>query len=126
MKPRFEGGSTLLVRIPPHEFTQTLSFYRDILQLEEDVSFSKPSLGAYAFCFGAMRLVLCEVDCISRTEIWLHLATADESDAAFYLAQHGVVRRDEIAPLPDGDKGFWISAPGGLIHLVSNLGQPFG
>jgi hypothetical protein len=30
-----------------------------------------------------------------------------------------VVRRDEIEPLPEGFKGFWISNPANIIHLIS-------
>jgi hypothetical protein len=38
------------------------------------------------------------------------------ASAAKHLAKHGVVRLDEVEPLP---KAFWIRSPSGVIQLIS-------
>jgi hypothetical protein len=32
--------------------------------------------------------------------------------------EKGISKRDEIEPLPPGVKGFWISSPSNIIHLI--------
>ncbi|SDK32891.1 MULTISPECIES: hypothetical protein [Ferrimonas] len=120
MRPRFQAGRHIIIRIPPHEYPGNLSFYRDVLALEEDANYVDQGLGAHCFCFGDKRLVLSEVKTISQLEIWLHVETDNVDDAAFFLATHGVVRRDEIAPLPDNG-GFWVCSGSGVIHLIDAM-----
>ncbi|MGH2617936.1 MAG: hypothetical protein ACRDJC_22130 [Thermomicrobiales bacterium] len=43
-----------------------------------------------------------------------------EATVQFY---RGVVRRDEIEPLPEGLEGFWISSPASIVHLVAGPDQ---
>jgi hypothetical protein len=39
--------------------------------------------------------------------------------ASVYFRKNSFIRRDEIEPLPDGFKGFWIANPANIIHLVT-------
>ncbi len=113
--PKFTAGRNIAMKIPPHEFSRTVEFYRDILGLplvEEEA----PSI---VFEFGGKRLWLDRVDHMSQAEIWLEIQSHNIEEAAEYLESCGVTRRDEIEPLPQGFKGFWISNPANIIHLVS-------
>lgn len=103
------------MKIPPPEFPRTVEFYRDILGLplvEEEA----PSV---VFEFGEKRLWLDKVDCLRQAEIWLEIRSDDIEAAEEYLKSRGVIRRDEIEPLPEGFKGFWINNPAKIIHLIS-------
>ena len=71
------------------------------------------------FDFCDKRLWLDGVDHLSQAEIWLEIQTDDVEAAAAYLDSQGVVRRDEIEPLPEGFQGIWLSNPAGIIHLIS-------
>ena len=71
------------------------------------------------FEFGGKRLWLDKVDHMSQAEIWLEIESDDVEAAAEYLRGHGVTRRDDIEPLPEGFKGFWVTNPANIIHLIS-------
>ena len=40
------------------------------------------------------------------------------ADARTSLGEAGVVRCDDIEPLPPGFRGFWVSSPVSIVHLV--------
>ena len=47
-------------------------------------------------------------------------AVIDDADkAAKILAEHGVVRCDDVERLPDGFDGFWIMNPSQIVHHVT-------
>lgn len=48
---------------------------------------------------------------LSQSEIWLEVVASNVEEASDYLKEQGCYRRDEIEPLPDGFKAFWISSP---------------
>lgn len=114
--PRLVPGSNIALKIPPHEYEATLAFYRDILQLKE-VGTDKG--GSPGFDFDGKTLWLDRVETMSQAEIWLEVRAEDLKSAEQYLEAQGVVRRDEIEPLPEDFEGFWITNAAGLIHLVS-------
>jgi len=103
------------MKLPPHLFEQTVSFYKDILRLPV----LEEAVASVLFEFGASRLWLDRTDHFSQAELWLEVTTDDVPAAADYLAQEGTARRDEIEALPEGFEGFWISNPANVIHLVS-------
>jgi catechol 2,3-dioxygenase-like lactoylglutathione lyase family enzyme len=115
-RPAFRGGRNIALKVPPHQFEATVAFYRDTLGL--------PHLGAVGgsetFGFGEMRLWVDPVPAMSQAELWLEVETADTTAAARRLRERGVVRCDEVEPLPAGLDGFWISSPCGIVHLVVN------
>lgn len=114
-KPNIVPGRNIALKIPPHEFDQTVAFYRDILQLRPLESES----GYIGFDFDGKDLWLDKVDTVSQAEMWLEVHADDLDAAAEYLNEAGVVRCDDIEKLPENFEGFWITNAAGLIHLVS-------
>ena len=121
MKPVFRPGPNMAVKVPPHEYGATLSFYRDTLGLTEVSGDTESTTETARFRFGDKTLWIDRVERISQAEIWLEIVTDDLEAAADHLARHGVARRDGIEPLPDAVHGFWISSPSNIIHLVQAL-----
>ena len=117
MTPTFEPGRNIAMKVPAHEYTATVSFYREVLGFEE---LSSPhSDETPRFRFGDKVLWIDRVAGISQAEIWLEVMTDDIEQAAPYLQQQGCHRRNEIEPLPEGFEAFWIASPSNIIHLVS-------
>lgn len=120
MTAAFQGGHNIAMKVPPHQYEQTVNFYANVLKLEQ-VSGADPE--QISFKFGSNRLWIDKVPTLSQAELWLEIVTGDIEQAKATLAAVGVTRCDEIEPLPEGFKGFWISNPGGIIHLVANSGE---
>ena len=113
---RFSGGGNIAVKTPAHLFDQMIAFYRDALGLAVE----QRRDDSWAFRFGALKLWVDRVAALSQPEVWLEVqATDDASAAAADLKAHGVTRCDDVEALPDGFAGFWIAAPGGVVHLVT-------
>jgi catechol 2,3-dioxygenase-like lactoylglutathione lyase family enzyme len=113
-KVKFMAGRNIAMKVPPHLYDATVHFYRDVLGLKE-VTKHVPSLG---FEFGSNNLWIDRVPGISQAETWLEIVTDDISAASEHLKAAGVVRCDEIEPLPPGFQAFWVSSPASIIHLV--------
>lgn len=116
-KPIYAGGRNIAMKVPPHLWQDTVQFYRDVLGLPvlEHEETTPPSI---VFEFGANQLWIDRVDSLSQAELWLEVTTLDAQAAAEHLADAGIIRRDEIEPLPDELEGFWIQNPASIIHLV--------
>lgn len=119
MKPKFTPGKNIAIKVPPHQYEQTVSFYRDVLGLERITRSSPNEYESVSLKFGDKTLWIDKIVSLSQAEIWLEIQTDDVDAAAAYLEKENVIRRDEIEPLPDGFSGFWISSPADIIHLVS-------
>jgi catechol 2,3-dioxygenase-like lactoylglutathione lyase family enzyme len=119
---RFAGGRNIAMKVPPHLWDATVRFYRDVagLPVIEHEPTQPPSVG---FRFGANNLWVDRVDHVSHAEVWLELSVDDVEAAAGELRDAGVVRRDEIEPLGESFRGFWIANPAGIIHMVSEPDQ---
>jgi hypothetical protein len=104
------------MKVPPHEFNQTINFYKNILGLKQTGKDGK----SIAFDFGEKTLWIDKVPGISQAEIWLEIITNDLKAAENYFKSKKIVRCDDIEPLPKGFRGFWISAPNNIIHLVTS------
>lgn len=111
---RFQPGNNLALKVPAHLFDETVAFYAEILNLEPwpeaDVT---PS-----FRFGGHRLWIDRVPALSQPELWLEVFAEDATAAAEYLEAKGVRRVDEVESLAEGFRGFWVVAPGGMVHLI--------
>ena len=114
-QPKFYAGDNIAMKIPAHEYSATVQFYRDIIGLSQ----IETLLPDIVFEFGDKRLWLDAVDHISQAEIWLEIQTDDAKAAAKYLDQKDIIRCDKIESLPNGFAGFWITSPANIIHLVS-------
>ena len=113
-KVKFAAGRNIAMKVPPHLYETTIQFYRDVLGLRE-ITKQAPSVG---FEFGSNNLWIDRVPGISQAETWLEVVTNDIAAVAEHLKSAGVVRCDEIEPLPQGFQAFWISSPASIIHLV--------
>ena len=121
-KVTFAGGRNIAMKTPPHLWEATVRFYRDVVGLPviEHEPTVPPSVG---FMFGGNRLWIDRVESASHAELWLELTTTDVPAAAEHLRVAGVVRRDEIEPLPEDHEGFWIANPASIIHMVAKPDQ---
>ncbi|GAA0341231.1 hypothetical protein GCM10009092_02200 [Bowmanella denitrificans] len=118
MKPQFTPGNNMAMKIPSHEYQATLAFYREVLALTEITS---PEPGSTPrFAFGDKTLWLDNVATLSQAEIWLEIVTDNPQAAAEYFNKAGIQRCDDIEPLPADFKGFWITSPSNIIHLLSS------
>lgn len=115
MSVKFSGGKNIAMKVPPHQYEQTVAFYKDILGLEE---IGGPSGEAVGFKFGANNLWVDKVSAMSQAELWLEIVTDDTKKAAEVLDEAGVARCDEIEDLGENFDGYWISSPASIIHLV--------
>lgn len=108
------GGRNIAMKVPPHQFDQTVRFYRDVIGLEP-LAEHLPSI---VFQFGPSLLWIDNIPTLSQAEIWLELRTRDTKAADKHLESSNVVRCDAIETLPEDFDGFWIVNPAGIVHLV--------
>jgi catechol 2,3-dioxygenase-like lactoylglutathione lyase family enzyme len=114
-RPKTVPGNNIALKIPPHEFEETIAFYRDVLGLRSLGNVR----GSVGFDFDGKSIWIDRVEALSHAEIWLELRADDVSEAEAYFEEQGIIRRDEIEKLPDDFSGFWVSTNSDLIHLVS-------
>lgn len=119
MPPKFEPGNNIAMKVPVHEYENTVAFYRDALGLQQIDDHAPSSTESARFEFGGKVLWIDKVPSLSQAEIWLEIVTSDCDEAARYLENRGCVRRDEIEDLPHGFRGFWVASPSNIIHLVT-------
>ena len=119
MKPNFKPGDNIAIKVPPHQFDATVAFYRDVLGLEQLDQSYQDQYENVAFKFGDKNLWIDKISTTSQAEIWLEIKADDIEHAAEYFQNHNAVRRDEIEPLPENFKGFWIASPSDIIHLIT-------
>lgn len=119
MSAKFFPGRNIAVKVPAHEYDNTIVFYRDILGLRQLAEQAQSSTESVRFEFGDKVLWVDKVFSLSQAEIWLEVVTDDVAASSLYLEEHGCVRRDEIEQLPEGFAGFWVSSPANIIHLVT-------
>ena len=119
MKPTFKPGKNIAMKVPTHEWEQTVAFYGDILGLTPIAGDGADEPESARFQFGDKILWIDRVDALSQAEIWLEVVADKIDEATVYLEQKGCQRRDEIESLPDDVDGFWVSSPSNIIHLVT-------
>ncbi|MCS5562991.1 VOC family protein [Marinobacter sp.] len=118
MSADFQPGRNIAMKIPAHEYESTVRFYREVLRFRE-LTGSKAD-DTPRFEFGDKVLWLDRVAGLSQAEIWLEVIASDIDEASAYFRQQGCSRCDEIEPLPESMKAFWIASPSNIIHLVSS------
>jgi hypothetical protein len=117
MTASIKGGLNIAMKVPSHQFDETVRFYRDVVGLEA-YDEKAPAIG---FRLGPNRLWIDEAPMLSQAEVWLELFTEDFPAAAKHLEKAGAIRCDEIEPLPEGFKGGWIINPANIVHMVRTL-----
>ncbi len=118
MKPIFEGGRNIAMKVPAHQWEATVAFYRDVIGLKV-IEQGDTNPQSVTFAFGSNQLWIDRVESFSQAEIWLELTADDIPGAALHLKSAGIARRDEIESLGEGFEGFWVSSPASIIHLVT-------
>lgn len=111
---QFIGGNNIAIKIPKHKYEETVFFYKEVLRLPY-LGFKD---GSHAFQHGSNTLWL---DCMlnySQQDVWLEVNTEDPEEAARYLREHSVDRRDEVE-VYENSRGYWISDPCGTIIRVN-------
>lgn len=119
MKLGFSAGKNIAMKVPAHEFEQTVRFYRDVLGFEELKDLITDADNSVVFAFGDNYLWIDKMAALSQAEIWLEIVTEDMDVAAYYLQQQGCSRRDQIEALQTDFRGFWVTSPANIIHLVN-------
>ncbi|OAT32380.1 glyoxalase/bleomycin resistance protein/dihydroxybiphenyl dioxygenase [Buttiauxella brennerae ATCC 51605] len=114
MKTEIKGGIDIAIKVPTHQYQQTLNFYRTTIGLPE-ITDKPPATG---FILGPNRLWIDEAPGLSQAEVWLELFTPDHKLALKQVEESGVVRCDTVEPLPDGFKGGWIMSPSNIVHML--------
>lgn len=114
VKVKFSVGRNIAMKVPSHLYEATVQFDRDVVGVKL-IEKHSPSIG---FEFGANQLRIDRVSDPTQAETWLELITNDVSAASEPLQPAGVVRSDEIEPLPGGFHAFRVSRPASIIHLI--------
>lgn len=117
-RPRFVPGRNIAIKVPPDQFNATVRFYTEILGLAR---LPESDGNSVVIDFGGKRLWLDCVPAMSQAEVWLEVSVAEKEEGEEHLASCGVVRCDEIEPLPPDTRCFWIKSPSGIVHLVSPI-----
>lgn len=122
MRPMFQGGFDIAMKLPKAQYDRTVAFYRDVLGMEVVEESGEGVDGAVARSgsvqFGPVKLWLDRVDNYAQAQVWLELFTDDVELAARHLAEHGVHPQDELEPLPAGLAAHWITNPAGIPHIL--------
>lgn len=118
MKPEFKPGKNIAMKVPCHEYEKTVAFYEEVLGLERKEENLIEGTNSVVFRFGDKDLWIDKVAEISQAEVWLEINTGNVEKAQKYLKEKGCTFRNEIEVLPSTIKGFWLSNPSNIIHLV--------
>jgi predicted enzyme related to lactoylglutathione lyase len=123
MKPTFEGGVNIAIKVPKSKYEKTVSFYRDILKLEvTEKPIANPTVSrTHAVKFGPNTVWLDCVDNYTHAEAWLELKTNDVAEATEYLKQNGIETCDELEKIPENMH--WIQDPAGTVFIVGDGNQ---
>lgn len=114
MKAEIKGGIDIAVKVPTHQYQQTIDFYRHGMGLPE-ITEKSPAIG---FELGPNRLWIDEAPALSQAEVWLELFTDNFGLAEKQIQAAGIVRCDAVEPLPADFKGGWIMSPCNIVHML--------
>lgn len=114
MKAEMKGGIDIAIKVPAHQYQQTIDFYRHGIGLPE-ITEKAPAVG---FVLGPNRLWIDEAPALSQAEVWLELFTENFVLAERHVQASGIVRCDTVEPLPEGFKGGWIMSPCNIVHML--------
>lgn len=121
MNITFEAGINIAIKIPKSKYEKTVTFYRDILQLNvEEKPIKNPTVSrTHEVKFGHNIIWLDCVDNYTHSETWLQLTVPDVETAAQYLLSNGVETCDELEELPDNMH--WITDPAGTVFNLQEV-----
>lgn len=118
MKPVFNGGINIAIKIPKSKYEATVSFYRDTLGLEvTEKPIDNPTVSrTHEVKFGPNTVWLDCVDNYTHSETWLELKTNDIAAATEWLAEKGTHTCDELEKIPSNMH--WITDPAGTVFIL--------
>ena len=97
---------------------------KDLPNIGRRVSTRPGGREVWRFEFGGKQLWVDRVVGMSQAEVWLEIVTDDVPAASAYFKEAGVLRCDEIEPLPETHEGFWIADPASIVlHLGAQHGE---
>ena len=111
---KFRGGKNVAMKVPSHQFDSTVESY-----IAMEIPIIHRSETSTTFEFGPINLHIDSVTNMSQAEIWLEFISSDANLAEEITAKAGFSRCDSIEALPEGYKGFWVSSPASIVHLIS-------
>ncbi|MBV8043567.1 hypothetical protein [Pluralibacter sp.] len=114
MNAEIKGGIDIAIKVPTHQYQQTIDFYRHTIGLDE-ITDKPPATG---FVLGPNRLWIDEAPGLSQAEVWLELFTTNFKLAEKHIEERGVVRCDSVELLPEGFQGGWIMNPCNIVHML--------
>lgn len=119
MKPSFQGGVNIAIKIPKQKYEATVAFYKDTLGLEvTEKPITNPTVSrTHEVKFGGNIVWLDCVDNYTHSETWLELKTNDVPAATEYLASKGTETCDELEEIPKNTH--WIMDPAGTVFILS-------
>lgn len=122
MKPTFQGGINIAIKIPKQKYEATVAFYKDTLGLEvTEKPITNPTVSrTHEVKFGPNIMWLDCVDNYTHSETWLELKTTDVPAATEYLASRGTYTCDELEEIPKDMH--WITDPAGSVFILSKSG----
>ncbi len=113
----YSAGRNIAIKVPDHEYRQTVHFYHNILGFPYAADCPQTSQNT-ALIFGQNILWIDCSDTLSQSEIWLEIRTNDAAAAKASLQEQGYTIRDALEPLPHDMNGFWLAGPSNIIHLL--------
>jgi predicted enzyme related to lactoylglutathione lyase len=115
MKPKFEAGINIAIKIPKSKYEQTVAFYRDVLNFEVvEKPITNPTVSrTHEVKFGHNVIWLDCVDNYAHSETWLQLTVPNVAAASEHLKANKVESCDELEELPDNMH--WIMDPAGTV-----------
>ncbi|MGN6417173.1 MAG: hypothetical protein ACTHMC_06770 [Pseudobacter sp.] len=122
MKPVFQGGINIAIKIPKQKYEATVAFYKETLGLEvTEKPITNPTVSrTHEVKFGPNIIWLDCVDNYTHSETWLELKTTDVPVATEYLASRGTYTCDELEEIPKDMH--WITDPAGSVFILSKSG----
>lgn len=112
--PTFRGGRNIAMKVPAHQFDDTIKSYRAL-----KIPVRSQSESSVCFEFGPIWLHIDKVTNLSQAEIWLEFIASDMAGSAEAVERAGFVRCDQVEELPADFAGFWVSSPASIVHLVA-------
>lgn len=94
MDLEFEPGKNIAMKIPAHEYENTVRFYGDVLRFKELTGSGENDTPKFEF--GDKVLWLDCMPGLTQSEIWLEVVASNVEEASDYLKEQGCYRRDEM------------------------------
>src|ERR1700722_16622682 len=111
----FYPGNNIALKIPANQFASAVSFYTNVLGLP----IIAETENSVKIAFGQTNLWVDSVEKLEVAEVWLEIRTRDSHAAKERLIENGVQMNAGVEESCEGSNGFFIRAPGNLVHLIS-------